>query len=140
MSKPPKESLPEARARLMSLASASRPPKIIEVLRTLRGELLQCIAAGHSASSVLAALRASGYEYSRSAFAEAWKKFRDEEGLTLPKAVIYTPKGTISRSTPAHVARPSVITAGTKAPPGSALEALARPTIAQLLATSAPSS
>lgn len=134
------DSLPAARAKLMALASASRPPRILDVLRTLRAELLQCVKCGHSGSAVLAALRAAGFVYSRSAFSEAWKTFRDENGLTMPRTVIYVPRGTVSRSTPAAPptaaapAAPSRIPAAALRRPGSALEELARPTISQLLA------
>ena len=130
MAKTPQESLPAARARLMALASATRRPRIIEVLRQLRTELVQCAAAGHSGSSILAALRAAGYEFSTSSFLEAWKTFRDENGLTATKTVLYTPRGTLPRTPVMH---PPTITPGAKPPPGGALEALSRPSISQLL-------
>lgn len=120
----------------MALASTSRPPRILDVLRSLKSELMQCIAAGHSASAILAALRAAGYQYSKSAFAEAWKVFRDENGLNTPKPVIFTPRGTVQRQQiPSRVQHPASITPGSKPPPGSALEALSRPSISQLLGT-----
>jgi hypothetical protein len=139
MPSPSPADLPAARAKLLGLATASKPPRILDVLRQLRQELLLCQQAGHSASTILAALRAAGFPYSRSGFAEAWKAFRDENGLTLPKPVVFRPSGTLTRrqaaSTPEDrkVPRPEVFTATQSPPPGSALAALSRPSISELL-------
>lgn len=127
----PDARLDGARAGLARLLEQGRPPKILEVLRSLKTEILLNIRHGTTQEEIRRVLNEAGYRISRSGFSYAFHMLRLEEGLV--------GRNGRARSLPNRTAAPSLMPPPRSPGPAvgeahsSALAHLSRPSLQQVL-------